>query len=151
MRCPDCNKFVSYDTPECEVQNVDIMSSTLTSLVSVRLNCQDCSTTLKEAEIGDEAEIQHTCKPEDERPEGWKKNADFTEGEEQFEVEDEGEPEPTDRLENKDRHGKAIKNPRYMKMFYGFELETDVRCRECGEVFQVATNGEEQASSFDEC
>lgn len=150
MRCPDCNKFVSYDEPQCEVQDVDISETTLLATVAIALNCQDCGTTLKDAEVEDETEIKHTCKPEKDRPENWRESADFDEGE-QFEVEEQGEPEPNDRLENRDRHGKAIKNPRYMKRFYGFSLESDVRCRKCGEVFQVPTSGEEQASAFNEC
>jgi len=38
-----------------------------------------------------------------------------------------------------------------IKTYYGFEAEVDIRCRKCGDNFQVNVSGEEQASGFDEC
>ena len=54
-------------------------------------------------------------------------------------------------METKDRHGKPIKSSRYMKSFYGFILESEIKCRKCGEVFDVTVEGEEQASAFNKC
>ena len=51
MRCPDCNKFVSYDEPEVEVNSINVNGEAVTASVRVALNCADCSTGLKEAEI----------------------------------------------------------------------------------------------------
>lgn len=151
MRCPDCNKFVSYDEPQCEVGGVEIDGETLRADVTVQLNCQDCGNTLKEAEIQAESEIKHECKPECERHPDWTPDPGFKKGDDQYEVEEDGDAEGTDRVETKDRHGKAIKSSRYMKSFYGFILESEIKCLKCGEPFHVTLEGEEQASSFNEC
>jgi hypothetical protein len=123
------------------MQSVDIYGTTARASVTVQLNCQDCGTTLKDAEIESETEIEHDC-------EGKEKIED---GDEQFEVENEGDPEGSSRTQTKDRHGKQIKSHRYMRTFYGFTLESDIKCRKCDEVFQVKLEGEEQASGFNEC
>ena len=154
MRCPDCNKFVSYDDPECEVDSVEIDENTVRASVTVNLNCADCSGTLKSATIESETEFEHTCKPVGERDADWKPDPDFSaddmEAGDQFELEDDGEPEGDSRMETKDRNGKPIKSARYMKTFYGFTLSSSVKCRCCGEVFSVETKGEEMASAFEE-
>ena len=151
MRCPECNKFVAYDEPQCESNGVDMDVLNVRATVTVQLNCADCVTRLKDAVIEAETEIEHTCKPEAERPEDQKPDPQFKGGDEQFEIENEGDPEGTIRTETKDRHGKPIKLSRYMKTFYGFTQETEVRCRRCGECFTVTLAGEEQASGFNEC
>jgi hypothetical protein len=153
MKCPNCNKFVSYDEPQAEVQSVEVDSEakTIHAAVTVSLNCQECGEPLKDAEIEAEVSFQHECKPETERPKEQKPNPDYMEDDEQFEVENDGDAEGTSRMETKDRHGKPIKLARYIKIFYGFTLETELRCLKCGEVFVVSLEGEEQASSFNEC
>jgi phage FluMu protein Com len=151
MRCPDCNKFVSYDEPQCEVGNVELDGDTVRANVTVQLNCQDCGGTLKDAEIEAETEFQHECKPKAELNKDWKPDAEYKKGDDQYEVESDGSAEGTNRTETKDRHGKPIKSSRYMKSFYGFTLESEIKCRKCGEVFSVTIEGEEQASSFNEC
>jgi len=145
MRCPDCNKFVSFDEPQCELQSVDVSGEEVTAQVSIRLNCAECGNTLKDAEVEALATIVHTCEADGKPDEGWK------EGDEQFEVENDGEPEGCDRYQDKDRHGKPIKSSRYMKHFYGFTLETGLHCCKCGENFGINLEGEEQAGSFNEC
>jgi phage FluMu protein Com len=153
MRCPDCNKFVSYDEPQVEIQSVDIdgEGATVHVEVTVTLPCTDCNTELKSASIEAEASFEHTCKPKAERPPEQKPSPDYKDDDDQFEADDSGEAQGTSRLETKDRHGKQIKLARYMKTFYGFELDAEVKCLKCGEVFVVRLEGEEQASSFDEC
>lgn len=144
MRCPDCNKFVSYDEPEAELNDVSIDGESVTANVTVNLNCADCGTTLKSAELSDEVSFDHTC--ETDPVEDWDEDA----GDDQFEIEDDGDPEGTSRMQTTDRHGKPIKSHRYMKQFYGFELVSTACCKKCGESFDVQLSGEEQASSFDE-
>lgn len=151
MRCPDCNKFVSYDEPQCEVGSVELGGETVRANVTVQLNCEDCGGTLKDAEIEAETEIEHECKPEAERDKEWKPDADLEKDDDQYELESDGDAEGTNRMETKDRHGKPIKSSRYMKSFYGFTLESEIKCRKCGEVFSVTLKGEEQASAFNEC
>ena len=144
MRCPDCNKFVAYDEPEAELNQVDISGSTVTSDVRVVLKCADCGTELKDFELNGEATVDHDCS----------KKKDFDKkveaGEEVFEIESEGEPEAESRTQTTDRRGKPIKNPRYMKTFYGFKLDTEVKCLCCGETETVETTAEEQASGGNE-
>lgn len=149
MRCPDCNKFVSYDEPQIEISSVDSDGTCVRSIVTVQLNCQDCGTTLKDSEIESEMEIDHECNPDTAK--SHQKDHPFSEGDDQFEIENEGNAQGETRTETKDRHGKEIKSSRYMKTFYGFTLDTDVKCNKCGEIFTVTTSGEEQASSFNEC
>lgn len=136
---------MSYDEPQCEVGSVELDGDTVRANVTVQLNCQDCGGTLKDAEIEAESEIEHQCKPES------KPSPDYKKGDDQYEVESDGYAEGTNYMEDKDRHGKQIKSSRYMKTFYGFTLESDIKCLKCGEVFSVTLEGEEQASAFNEC
>lgn len=144
MRCPDCNKFVSYDEPQAEVQSVEADGNTIRASVRVVLNCAECGTELKDAEIEGEAESGHECKKTAE----WEKRE--KKGVPTLEVEDDGEPTADSRLQTTDRHGKPIKSHRYMKTFYGFTLESEVKCLCCNETFTVETTAEEQASGFNE-
>jgi hypothetical protein len=146
MRCPNCNKFVSYDEPEAELNSVIVDSdgTTVTANATVNLNCADCGTVLKSADIEVEESFDHKC--EGDAVEGWDDDA----GDDQFQIDDDGQPEGASRIETKDRHGKPIKSSRYMRQFYGFELLSTVCCNKCGESFDVHLSGEEQASSFDE-
>lgn len=144
MRCGSCNKFVSYDDPPTvEVQDTTVEDGTVMVQARVVLCCQECSTELKEASIDAEATFEHTCNPEGKPPE------DVDDDGNQFEAED-PDGEGTSRQETKDRNGKPIKNSRYMKTYYGFEAEVDIRCKKCGDNFPVSVSGEEQASSFEE-
>lgn len=147
-RCSECNRFVPYaDPPETILQAAEIVEDSVRAEVEVELQCADCTTTLKALTVEAEEFIEHRC-PE----EGAGSDPDFEEDDEQFElVDDSPEPEGTSRVETKDRHGKEIKNPRYMKTYYGFALDALVHCRKCGDEFTVHLEGEEQASSFEEC
>lgn len=151
MRCPDCGKFVSYDEPECEVgSDPEICGDEVTSTVTVNLNCGECGSLLKSATIDASADFSHDCKPPEDRNAEWEPDPKYGDGEEQYEIEDEGSPEGTSRLQTKDRHDKPIKSHRYMKTFYGFEQIVTVKCRKCGETFEVTLADEEQASAFEE-
>jgi phage FluMu protein Com len=136
MRCPNCNKFVPYDEPEAEVQNSDLLGSTATVTTRIVLKCADCSEELKEAEIDAEVEIEHNCNTEDEKEFEW--------------VDEPSDAEGFPRTQDKDRHGKPIKNRRYMKTFYGFTATGKVKCCHCAEEIELEFKGEEQASGFNE-
>ncbi len=152
MRCPDCNKFVSYDEPQAEISQVAVSGTEIQADIRVVLNCQDCGTELKDNEFNTQVEIEHECKPVEQREEEWKPDTDYKpDDSEKFEVENEGDPEGSGRVESKDRHGKPIKNSRYMKTFYGYTLEVGMKCRACGEMFGVHVKDEEQANGFNEC
>lgn len=143
MRCPDCNKFVSFDEPQVEIQSVDVSDSELTVSARVSLNCADCGTELKEATIDEVVDLDHTCN------DPAKPDTGYEDGDDQFTAEESG-AEGTSRQETKDRNGKQIKSSRYMKTFYGFQADIDCHCCKCGADFSVSVEGEEQAGSFDE-
>jgi len=158
MRCPDCNKFVSFDEPECEVVSSEVVDQSILFEVNIQLKCADCGIALKEATAQAEEAIDHTCdlelikKHNEESPNSpWSADPLYKEGEDQYEILDEGNPEGTDRLDNIGKGGELIKDSRYMKRFYGFTLTSEVKCLKCGEIFSVETSGEKQASSFEEC
>ena len=78
-RCPDCNKFVSYDEdyePEVSDEAVNIdgegedATATITATIRIALPCAECSTELAETSLDWEYEITaqdhtHTATPTD--------------------------------------------------------------------------------------
>jgi len=140
MRCPDCNKFVSYeDPPEVEESGDPEISfdkeGTVTGSVRVVLKCADCGTELKDADLDYEETFQHKCTGKEVGE--WEAEFDSAEG--------------SSRLENKDRRGRPISSTRYMKTFYGADVMIKATCPRCGEEVMIETHVEEQASSFNEC
>jgi len=142
MRCPTCNKFVSYDEPEIEIDEGTINEGneenkfTATASVRIVLKCAECGEELKEANEDVEIEFEHECK---------KSDFDF-EDLELNEITGEG----FSRVETKDQHGKPIKHARYMKTYYGAELTLEASCGLCGESLSGSEKVECQASAFDE-
>lgn len=140
MRCPDCNKFVSYDTeqdPEVESEDVD-GEGTFTASIRRVLTCGECGADLKETtfDIEQSADVPAKCEKNDG-------------GAHDFSVL-ECSASPTERTQTKDRHGKPIKSARYMKHFYGIEGEAQIKCDHCDHEVTVQFSDEAQASSFDE-
>lgn len=146
MRCPDCNKFVSYDEgtdPEINSEDLQInedgISGVVTGEVRVVLPCAECGTELKEWNGEFEMEFEHECDGKNE----------IGEEEEKFEIE-EVNASFSSRMEDKDRKGRQIKNHRYMKTYYGADITADIKCNKCGETITLEGHVEEQASGFDE-
>lgn len=136
MRCPDCAKFVSYEDP----QTIDIQDYRLgddedppSGEFTVTLNCDQCSTELKQAEV------------EMEFPDFDGEAFDLAMGKHggpkhQIEL-DIDEFDADNRYEGKGR---------YTKTFYGATGMLDVRCS-CGEtVASLPFHGYVQASDMDE-
>lgn len=142
MRCPDCNKFVPFGTdtePEIDADVDD--DGNISGTARIVLTCEECGTELKEATLDIDCGVfddieQHRK----DHPECKDKGLSLA---------DNG-GELTQRTETKDRHGKPIKNPRYMKSFYGAAVEFTVTCDECNEEFTVTWEDEVQASGMDE-
>jgi len=147
MRCGQCNKFVSYDEPTLEVQDASINGTTLEVNVTATLPCADCGSELSQCEMHGEAEVEHECAEDAKVKDDWNPEED----DDKFELEGEPELEATERMETKDRRGKPIRNPRYMKKYYGFSADAEVTCKRCGATFTVEVETEEQASSFESC
>lgn len=47
-RCPDCNKFVSYEEAEPEVEDVNVEDGIITATVRIVNTCGECGTELTE-------------------------------------------------------------------------------------------------------
>ena len=140
MRCPNCNKFVSYDEPSVEVDAQPSNDDSVDLNIRIVLPCAECSEELKEAVFDESIDIVHECSAAD---------VVLPEGDEVFEVED-AEGVGTDRVENKTKDGKIIKNYRYMKKFYGADVTVTLKCNRCKETFDLNVQVEEQASGFNE-
>lgn len=141
MRCPNCNKFVSYDEPEAEIEYGEVEENDgensffVSATVRVVLKCAECGDELKETNGDITLVFNHSC--------GEKLTA------ENFEIES-IEAEGCSRVQDKDKHGRQIKNHRYMKTFYGCEVTGTFICSLCDESISESETFEEQASSFDE-
>jgi len=143
MRCPDCNKFVSFDTdndPEVNDERVDEAG-----LVSVEVRivntCGECGTELKDTTLNFDVDLTtEVAAHYEEKPECKAAN----------DLSVEIEATRTDRRQTHDRKGKLITNSRYQKQFYGAEAEATVTCGCCSESFTATAGDEVQASSMDE-
>jgi hypothetical protein len=145
MRCPSCNKFVSYDTDvEPEENNQEIDGTTFNASYRRVLTCGDCGEELKEAEI----EVSYDFSGDIEEVEKSEKTETKEEHEHSFEIES-CDVEATTGAVTKDRHGRPIRNSRYMATLYGVECQVEVKC-ECGATASFTTEESERASSFDE-
>lgn len=129
MRCPDCNKFVSYDEPEIETGQIEEQSEgRVTCPFTVTLCCGECGTDLKqasdvEAEGQLDMDVTHTienCPYE------------FTESSVEADTKVEG-------------HGRGAKT------FYGCRIVVEVEC-ECGAAdgTEIELLGHVHASEMDE-
>lgn len=139
IRCPDCEKMVSYDDEtDIEVDDVSVQDDEITAEVTITRKCADCSAELAQAAITASAYIEHECP----------NNPDAAK-EMEFEITGQDDPEPQDRYQTTSAKGKPIK-PRYQKHFIGFELAVKVKCGLCNESdIEVLVSGEEQASAFE--
>lgn len=139
MRCPDCNKFASFDT-EVDPEFVSESAEGTEVTVEVRrvLSCADCGTELKEYTF--------------ELSEDFSGQVEVEEGEEECDHEwsIDVSVSPTVNVVDKDKNGRQIKNARYMKTMYGVEVTCDLECDKCKNEVRVEFNDEAQASSFEE-
>jgi hypothetical protein len=143
MRCPDCNKFVSFDTdedPEVDLSVDD--EGVVTGTVRIVNKCAECGTELKEATLDVEIDLSGDVRTH--------KDENHQSDEDSVTLEiGESDASRTERSPSVDRNGRPIRNPRYRKTFYGAEVNATVRCS-CGEEFTGSDNPEVQASCMDE-
>lgn len=121
-RCPNCEKFVSMEMgePEIEVQLDDKILTTTTRLVKA---CTDCGEELEEAYVESDAiEVELPC------------------GHSDIEANYEDDWSDNTRFEG---------SGRYMKTFYGVEYKIAIVCNECDTSEEVDMQAEEQAAYFD--
>jgi hypothetical protein len=58
MRCPDCQKFVSLEFQDPEVDGLEIADSTVSCTVRLVRNCGECGQEMKEANLELSTEIE---------------------------------------------------------------------------------------------
>ena len=138
MRCPDCNKFVSFDAenePEINDEAID-EEGNVTASVRIVNNCADCGTELKEANFDLEVDLTVAC-AEHVNAEG-EDTHDLT-----VEIESNGRTERSD--------GKPGTPARYRRTYYGAECSVKVSCT-CDPNFEAKADwsDEIQGSSMDE-
>lgn len=148
MRCPDCNKFVPFDSESDPEIDLDISDRVVTGSVRITNNCEDCGQELKEATFDVDEDFNDVI--EDHwKAHGWKGGkAKPPEGHREFDVSDDGGSR-TDEYQTTDRNGKKIKNYRYMKHLYGATVTIAVTC-ECGETFEREWSDNIPGSGMDE-
>jgi hypothetical protein len=130
-RCSSCNKFVSFDEQDPEVNDLEVDESGHVT-VSVRIvnACADCGQELTEFTFELEGDVEL------EKPEG--------DHEHELEVEEVS----CERTQRQD--GKAGTPSRYRRNFYGAELVAQVTCS-CGFEHEVTLQDDVQGSGMDEC
>lgn len=162
-RCPDCQKFVGLEQADPEVDSVEITSAgeinpetgeqaiEVGGDVRLVLNCAECSSEMKEANLTLEGEVTFTHSKVDKRPEGasMSEPPEDTESvmcdatEEDFEVEVDSS-EPTDAYRPEGRPA------RYQTHYYGVEVTVRVKCNKCAAEDTFDIDVEESAGSFEE-
>lgn len=134
-RCPECNKFTSYDDPQVEVtdENFDPVTNVASGSVHVTLPCSECGTDLKEAELDWEIDFsgKHECK-----------------GKETEEASIEVEAEGSYRVNYTGRKGKPCKAPQ--NHYYGAEVTVVLTCGKCGDTVEEKYTAEDEASGFED-
>jgi len=132
MRCPSCNKFVSYGDGRVDVGEIEVddESGLVTAQVELALDCGECGDDLKGTSFDLSAEDDGTIRGHLATP-----------GPHELAVEaDEGSK--TDRQEGVGR---------YAKTFYGVEVEYEVTCARHPEWSASGTLSDDcQASGMDE-
>lgn len=144
-RCPTCNKFPALET-EVELYDDPEVQEDGTTTATVRLvrKCQEDGEEIKEFML----ELESSTVTLDEGEE-----EECSEGEDSehvWEYDAHDDPESTERMQVKDRHGKPIKNSRYAKTYIGAEMHVHVKCTDCGATGTVELSDETTAGSFEE-
>jgi len=150
VRCPDCNKFVAYDTevdPE-ESHSPEVDGNLFSASFRRVLACEQCGTELKEAEV--EFSYDFTDKVnEHEEVEGEPKPEEHTEHE--WEI-DACDASPATDVKKIDRNGKPIRLARYMTTLYGVDVHVECSCAvdNCKATAEFDVSEFVAASSMDE-
>ena len=158
MRCPSCEKFVSYDTevePE-EESAPEISGTQVTATYRRVLNCAECGEELKDATIEFDVELElaegvtEICGGTEEDADEEDASGVPADTEHEWELEGDADVSATERTQTHDRHGKVIKNRRYAKTYYGVDFSGEAKCVRCGAKATFSASNDEQASSFNE-
>lgn len=142
MRCPSCQKFVSFDEPEVEEQSYELEEFDsgevqITGEYRLVLRCGECgSEELKETTFAFDEFVDI---PEEHQGEGH--------GEYELSADD---PSGFTETQTTDRQGKTIQNPRYRRTYYGMTANWTIACT-CGDTIAHGCWEDKcQASSMEE-
>lgn len=145
MRCPTCEKFVSMDFPEPELDgdlDIDAESGLITGTVQLKRDCTECGETLKEATLEMETELDGEAGMLLEAHLAGHRERDAKPG-----VARAGELEvELDSIDSLEEGG-----GRYKKSYFGATVHFTVTCG-CDSTFTLSGSMEDkvQASGFDE-
>lgn len=121
MRCPDCQKFVSLEFADPEVDSLEVGDGAVSCTVRIVRNCGECGQELKEATLELSHDIDH----------------DTEKGKHTLEVEETG----VDQIEEG--------GGRYKKSYFGASVSFKVECS-CGWSEEGTMDDKVQASGMDE-
>lgn len=133
MRCPDCNKFVSMENGDLEIDVLEIdVDGTVHCEASLPRNCADCGTELKRGtfDVDEDVELDSVECP-GAPAEAEDKNHDLSIDELGNDVSESG-------------------GSRYAKNMIGFDLEYEVTCSRCELKIRGEIGDAMNAGSFDE-
>lgn len=148
-RCPDCNKFVPFDTevePEEESTEykVEVDGAIEVEADYTRtLNCGECGTELRTTSLN----VQGTLKLY--VPDG----TEDADGSMQMRIEDcqhDDDDHPLEVTFTADATERA-EGKGWTKKYYGIVVHVDAKCGKCGGVASGTLEAEEASSAFDEC
>lgn len=126
MKCPDCNKFASYDEPEVEINSADMDGNNVTVEGTMMLRSACCNSDLKSWDFTLEAEVEH----------------DTDKGEHELSVE-------CDDATGSDYYDNPGRPMRYRRHIYTVEATANIKCS-CGFTTDITLKDENHASGFDE-
>jgi hypothetical protein len=150
-RCPDCNKFVSFEEEDPEV-NLDVdEEGTVTGDVTINNNCGECGTALRTANFDVENDVAVEAFAAHVRAAKEKAKKKAKEGEKPEEIEHTLEVENNGSERTQRQDGKPGTPSRYRRTFYGFSVAFEVKCS-CGNFNYEGTIADDvQGSGMDEC
>jgi hypothetical protein len=166
MRCPDCNKFVSYDESNPEVEGDPEVTEDGDVTVSVRvvLPCAECGQELKDCTLELTGSISEggtpSAPPKFEGKKAvreaalveWRaKRAEYLKTLKPFDPEKhKGEGhELSAEADSASFTSRSEGSGRYCVTFYGASVPVTVSCS-CGETWELELSGDERASGFEE-
>lgn len=129
MKCPDCNKFASYDEPEAEINSSEISDGEVSVEGTVTLRSACCNYDLKEWNFTLTLSVDTKHK----HPKGSVR---------ELEVE-------CDEVNASDYYDSPGRPMRYRRHIYVVEADAKVKCS-CGFEVGVQLRDEQGASGFDE-
>jgi uncharacterized SAM-dependent methyltransferase len=136
MRCPDCNKFVSFNTETEPEVELDLESGSITGTVRIYHACEECGTELREMTFDVDVDVSEELKDHLEEDGSEKEGHELT-----FE---------TDESLTQNTVGKG----RSAKTFYGAEVRYTIKCS-CSAhdtpLVEDVWQDDTEASNMDEC